>query len=182
MQARFGIGHQVQRRQHVGGHAALVVADVAAHRLAIGQRLGGNLRGQQGLHHVAAPHAVRRRNHDAGGVRSGRHGFGSEARNGVEFVFGQRAFQHNCLTCDDVFRCMERNRLHGGVGKQFGRSCSPGCASVARGQLDILRSFVRVHELVQACGIGVAVIDLHAGGAVAGDGERFGRHQAGKQL
>ena len=41
----FGIGHQVERRQHVGGHAALVVADVAAHRLAIGQRLSGNLRG-----------------------------------------------------------------------------------------------------------------------------------------
>ena len=39
------IGHQVQRRQHAGGHAALVVADVAAHRLAIGQRLSGNLRG-----------------------------------------------------------------------------------------------------------------------------------------
>ena len=77
---------------------------------------------------------------------------------------------------------MERDRLHGGVGKQLGRSCSSSCASMACGQLDILRSFVLVHELVQACGIGVAVIDLHTGGAVAGDGERFGRHQAGKQL
>ena len=41
---------------------------------------------------------------------------------------------------------------------------------------------MRVHELVQAGGVRVAVVHFHAGHAVARNGKRLARHQACQQL
>ena len=163
-------------------NATCVVADVAAHGLAVGQVLRRNLSAQQRFRDVAAPNAVRHGNHHIGGANAFGNSAGHIFGNVHKLVLGQFAFKHYGFACGNVVCGMERYGLNGGVGQQLCGSCGTSCARVARGKLFVGGTRMRVHELVKAGGIGVAIVHLHARGAVAGNGKAFAGHQAAQQL
>ena len=158
------------------GTQRFVIADIAAYRLAIGQRLRGYLGGQQGLHDVAAPYAVGRRDRHVGGAHAVRPRLRPRSARRRRTRL-RAAWLSSTAVCPAATSSAAWNAIDciAGSASSLDGSRSAPAAQAWHAESSIsCGPFVRIHELVQARGVGIAVVDLHAGGAVAGDRKRFG--------
>ncbi|MFQ7969901.1 MAG: hypothetical protein ACLRG7_07285 [Eggerthella lenta] len=148
------VRRQVERRRDARGHAAGVVADVAAQGLRVGKRFGAHALRRERGDHVARPHAVRHGHDDPPRGRAGGDGLGDGARDQLELGLGGVAAQD------------QRGARGGRIGGQ------PLVNGVG----------MRREELVDPVGIGVGIVYLDAGFRVARHGDRACGDEARQRL